>query len=149
MSSEGFTRMFERLLDHPNIDVLLGVDYEEARVAHPHRHLMLTGPIDEYFGYRFGKLPYRSLRFRHENVGREKFQDVAVANYPAEDVPYTRITEYKHLTSPTNIQLPRATHNTRSRGPRTKLFSSATKRSRWRNQRDFRRAARDLSILQY
>jgi UDP-galactopyranose mutase len=98
MSSEGFTRMFERLLDHPNIDVLLGVDYEEARVAHPHRHLMLTGPIDEYFGYRFGKLPYRSLRFRHENVGREKFQDVAVANYPAEDVPYTRITEYKHLT---------------------------------------------------
>jgi UDP-galactopyranose mutase len=98
MPAEGFTRMFERILDHPNIDLLLGVDYQEARSAYPHDHLVFTGPIDEYFGYRYGKLPYRSLRFRHETVDQERFQDVAVVNYPSEDVPYTRVTEYKHLT---------------------------------------------------
>lgn len=98
MPLEGYTRMFERMLDHPNIDVLLGVDYCEARDAYPHDHLVFTGPIDEYFGFRFGKLPYRSLHFQHERLDMERFQDVAVVNYPSPDVPYTRITEYKHLT---------------------------------------------------
>ena len=98
MPADGFTAMFERMLDHPNIDLLLGVDYAEARAAYPHDHLVFTGPIDEYFGYRFGKLPYRSLHFRHETVDQEWYQPVAVVNYPSEDVPYTRITEYKHLT---------------------------------------------------
>lgn len=98
MPLDGYTRMFERMLDHPNIDVLLGVDYCEARQAYPHDHLVFTGPIDEYFGYRFGKLPYRSLQFRHETIAKDRFQPVATVNYPAEDVPYTRITEYKHLT---------------------------------------------------
>jgi UDP-galactopyranose mutase len=98
MPAEGYTRMFERMLDHPNIDLLLGVDYAEARAAYPHDHLVFTGPIDEYFGYRYGKLPYRSLHFRHEIIDRERFQDAAVVNYPDESVPYTRITEYKHLT---------------------------------------------------
>ncbi|WP_299648652.1 UDP-galactopyranose mutase [Sphingomonas bacterium] len=98
MPLEGYTRMFERMLDHPNIDVLLGVDYEDARAAYPHDHLVFTGPIDEYFGHRYGKLPYRSLQFRHESHDREWFQSVAVVNYPAEAVPHTRITEYKYLT---------------------------------------------------
>jgi UDP-galactopyranose mutase len=98
MPAEGFTRMFERILDHPNIDVLLGVDYKDAREAYPHDHLVFTGPIDEYFDHRYGKLPYRSLRFQHETHDQEWLQDVAVVNYPAPDVPYTRITEYKHLT---------------------------------------------------
>ncbi len=98
MPAEGYTRMFERMLDHPNIELLLGVDYREAREAYPHERLVFTGPIDEYFGHRFGRLPYRSLRFRHETVDRERFQDVGVVNYPSEDVPYTRVTEYKHLT---------------------------------------------------
>ena len=98
MPADGYTRMFERMLDHPNIELLLGVDYLEAREAYPHDQLVFTGPIDEYFGFRFGKLPYRSLRFRHETLDQERLQDVAVVNYPAEDVPYTRITEYKHLT---------------------------------------------------
>jgi hypothetical protein len=98
MPLEGYTRMFERMLDHPNIDVLLGVDYEEARAAYPHDHLVFTGPIDEYFGHRYGKLPYRSLQFRHESHECEWFQSVAVVNYPAESVPHTRITEYKYLT---------------------------------------------------
>jgi UDP-galactopyranose mutase len=98
MPAEGYTRMFERMLDHPNIDLLLGVDYREVRDAYSHDHLVFTGPIDEYFGYRFGKLPYRSLRFEHETRDQEWLQDVAVVNYPSEHVPYTRVTEYKHLT---------------------------------------------------
>ena len=98
MPLDGYTRMFEKMLDHPNIDVLLGVDYCEARDAYPHDHLVFTGPIDEYFGYRFGKLPYRSLHFRHETLEQEQFQPVAVVNYPSPQTPYTRITEYKHLT---------------------------------------------------
>ena len=63
-----------------------------------YRHLVFTGPVDEYFGHRFGKLPYRSLRFRHETLDMERRQPVAVVNYPATDAPYTRITEFKHLT---------------------------------------------------
>lgn len=98
MPLEGYTRMFERMLDHPNIDLLLGVDYAEARAAYPHRHLVFTGPIDEYYGHRYGKLPYRSLHFRHETHDIEQFQPAAVVNYPSEQVPYTRITEYKYLT---------------------------------------------------
>ena len=98
MPLEGYTRMFERMLDHPNIDVLLGVDYCEARDAYPHDHLVFTGPIDEYFGYRFGKLPYRSLQFEHAQLDQEQFQPVAVVNFPSPATEYTRITEYKHLT---------------------------------------------------
>lgn len=98
MPAEGYTKMFEQMLEHPNIDVLLGVDYREVREAYPHDHLVFTGPIDEYFGYRYGKLPYRSLRFEHETLDQEWLQPVAVVNYPDESVPYTRVTEYKHMT---------------------------------------------------
>ena len=61
-------------------------------------HIIYTGPIDEYFDFRFGKLPYRSLKFDHQTSEQEWFQPVAVVNYPSEDVPFTRISEYKHLT---------------------------------------------------
>lgn len=98
MPLHGYTAMFEKMLDHPNIELRLGVEWEDARAEVSFDTLVFTGPIDEYFGYRFGRLPYRSLRFRHETVDREVFQPVAVVNYPAEDVPYTRITEYKYLT---------------------------------------------------
>ena len=98
MPLHGFTKMFERMLDHPNIDVLLGVDYKQVREVYGHDHLVFTGPIDEYFGFRYGKLPYRSLQFRHETHDVEVFQPVAVVNYPNQSTPYTRITEYKYLT---------------------------------------------------
>lgn len=98
MPLEGFTKMFERMLAHPNIELRLGVEWEEVRREVSFDKLVFTGPIDEYFGYRYGKLPYRSLQFRHETKDQEWFQPVAVVNYPAEDVPYTRITEYKYLT---------------------------------------------------
>jgi UDP-galactopyranose mutase len=98
MPRHGYTRMFENMLDHPNIKIMLNTDYREIGDAVRYRKLIYTGPIDEFFDHCYGKLPYRSLRFRHETINRERFQPVAVVNYPAADVPYTRITEYKHLT---------------------------------------------------
>lgn len=98
MPLHGYTRMFERMLDLPNIDVLLGTDFKAVRDRVSYRHLVYCGPVDEYFDYCFGRLPYRSLRFEHTTLEQEQFQPVAVVNYPDEAVPYTRITEYKHLT---------------------------------------------------
>ncbi|MEJ7777387.1 MAG: UDP-galactopyranose mutase [Sphingomicrobium sp.] len=100
MPLEGYTAMFERMLDSPLIERRLGTDFRDLKeTAHGLAdHIVYTGPIDEYFDFRFGKLPYRSLRFDHQTHDREQYQDVAVVNYPAEDVPYTRISEYKHLT---------------------------------------------------
>jgi len=98
MPLHGYTRMFEKMLDHPNIKVMLNTDYREIRDEVQHDHLIYCGPIDEYFDYRFGKLPYRSLRFEHKSLAQERFQAVGTVNYPAEEVPYTRISEYKHLT---------------------------------------------------
>jgi len=100
MPLEGYTAMFEKMLDHPLIEKRLGTDFRDLRdQAHElAEHIIYTGPIDEYFGYRFGRLPYRSLKFDHQTLNQEQFQPVAVVNYPSEDVPYTRISEYKHLT---------------------------------------------------
>ena len=101
MPLEGYTRMFERMLDHPGIDLLLGVDFAAVRDAYPYDHLVFTGPVDEYFDGCYGRLPYRSLRFEHRTLDTEWHQQVAVVNYPSEAVPYTRVTEYKHLTGQT------------------------------------------------
>lgn len=98
MPRDGFTAMFARMLDHPNIDLELGVTFEEAKRRFSFDQIVYTGPIDEYFDFRFGKLPYRSLRFEHVHEDREWAQPVAVVNYPDAAVPYTRVTEYKHLT---------------------------------------------------
>ena len=98
MPLHGYTRLFERMLDHPRIDLLLGTDFKALRGRIPYQHLVYCGPIDEYFDYRFGRLPYRSLRFEHKTLDQPVFQPVAVVNYPDPSVPYTRITEYKHLT---------------------------------------------------
>ena len=98
MPLHGYTKMFEKILAHPNIKVMLNTDYREIRDEVQHDHLIFCGPIDEYFDYRFGKLPYRSLKFEHKQLDQEQFQAVGTVNYPSEDVPYTRISEYKHLT---------------------------------------------------
>ncbi len=97
MPLHGYTRMFERMLDHPNIHVMLNVDYREIRNLIPHTSLVYTGPVDEYFDFRFGKLPYRSLEFKHETHARETFQEAPVVNFP-NDNAYTRVTEFKYLT---------------------------------------------------
>ena len=98
MPAEGFTAMFERMTGHPNITIRLGVDYREIRRTIPVGHVVFTGPVDEFFDFRFGKLPYRSLRFEHSTVDAEQVQPVAVVNEPSPETPWTRTTEFKHLT---------------------------------------------------
>ncbi|HET9210742.1 MAG TPA: UDP-galactopyranose mutase [Thermoanaerobaculia bacterium] len=97
MPLRGYTRMFENLLDHDNIKILLNTDYREIVDVVPYEKMIYTGPVDEFFNYRYGKLPYRSLKFEHETVNQEWVQPVAVVNYPNEHL-YTRVTEFKHLT---------------------------------------------------
>ncbi|MDQ2747812.1 MAG: UDP-galactopyranose mutase, partial [Acidobacteriota bacterium] len=97
MPKHGYTRMFERMLDNPNIKIMLNCDYREIVKDFPFRELIYTGPIDEFFDYRYGKLPYRSLEFKHETHDKEQFQIAPVVNYPNEQA-YTRITEFKYLT---------------------------------------------------
>jgi len=100
MPLHGYTKMFEKMLGHPLIEIRTGVDFAELKdQAHEIAdHIIYTGPIDEYFDFRFGKPPSRSLKFDHRPLDEEQHQPVAVVNYPSPDVPYTRISEYKHLT---------------------------------------------------
>jgi UDP-galactopyranose mutase len=97
MPKNGYTALFENMLDHPNIAIELDADFRDVRKHVKHREVIYTGPVDEFFDFRFGHLPYRSLRFRHETLNQEFLQPVAVINYPNEHA-YTRITEFKHLT---------------------------------------------------
>src|SRR5438034_6983437 len=97
MPRQGFTRMFARMLDHPNIRILLNTDYRDIKEIIPYRELIYCGPVDEFFDFQFGKLPYRCLEFKHETLNQPQYQPVAVVNYP-NDNAFTRITEFKHLT---------------------------------------------------
>ncbi len=97
MPAHGYTKMFEKMLAHPNIKLMLNTDYEEVMNEVKFRKLIFTGPIDEFFNYRYGKLPYRSLRFKFETVETSQFQETGTINYP-NDYGFTRITEFKHLT---------------------------------------------------
>lgn len=97
MPLHGYTRMFERMLDHPNIHLLLNADFWEVRDVVPHREVIYTGPVDAYFDHRFGPLPYRSLEFRFETHAVPVFQPVGTVNYPNEHA-WTRVTEFKYLT---------------------------------------------------
>jgi UDP-galactopyranose mutase len=97
MPKDGFTSLFRRMLSHSNIEVALNTDY--AALPHGIRfdRMAYTGPIDAFFNYVHGELPYRSLRFEFEFSKVERMQPVAVVNYP-NDHAYTRITEFKHIT---------------------------------------------------
>lgn len=97
MPKHGYTRMFEKMLDHPNIKVMLNCDYREIEQEIPYREMIYTGPVDSFFDYRYGRLPYRSLEFKHETHDAPVFQPAPVVNYPNEHL-YTRITEFKYLT---------------------------------------------------
>ncbi len=97
MPLAGYTAMFERMLAHPHITTALDADFRDLGSTVQFDQLVFTGAIDEYFGYCYGPLPYRSLRFEHKTVPQERFQDAPVVNYP-NDHAYTRITEYKYLT---------------------------------------------------
>ena len=98
MPKDGYTAMFRRMLDHPLITFETGVELDSVRATIPHRHLIYTDPIDAYFDIRYGRLPYRSIEFRHEHMpGKRTFQTVGTVNHP-NDAAYTRVTEFKHLT---------------------------------------------------
>lgn len=97
MPLHGYTAMFEKMLDHPNIKVLLNCDYREIKDELPYREMIYTGPVDSFFDYRYGKLPYRSLEFKHETHDVPVFQEAPVINYPNDQL-YTRVTEFKYLT---------------------------------------------------
>lgn len=97
MPLHGYTRMFQQMLDHPNIKIMLNTDYHEIIDMISYREMIFTGPVDEYFDYVYGRLPYRSLQFQFETRGTAQAQPVAVINYPNDNL-YTRVTEFKHLT---------------------------------------------------
>jgi UDP-galactopyranose mutase len=98
MPAKGYTRLFQRMLDHPNIRVELETDFFAVRKKIAARHIVFTGPIDAYFGHCYGRLPYRSLRFEHIHFpDSRRYQPVGTVNYP-NDYEFTRTTEFKHLT---------------------------------------------------
>lgn len=97
MPLRGYTNMFENMLDHKRITIALNVDYRDLMSEIRCREMIYTGPVDAFFDYRYGKLPYRSLEFKFETHDKEVFQPGAVINYPNEH-EYTRVTEFKYLT---------------------------------------------------
>ena len=97
MPLHGYTAMFQSMLDHPNIKIMLNTDYREIIDSIEFGAMIYTGPVDAYFDYRFGKLPYRSIDFKFETHDVETYQPTGTVNYPNEQL-YTRITEFKYLT---------------------------------------------------
>jgi len=97
MPQHGYTRMFQKMLSHPNIKVMLNTDYKEVIDIIPYKNMIYTGPIDSFFNYCYGRLPYRSIEFKFETIDTEVFQSTGTINFPNEHA-YTRITEFKYLT---------------------------------------------------
>jgi len=97
MPSEGYTKMFEKMLTHPGIKVMLQTDYKEVIDSIPYKQMIYTGPIDSYFDFCYGKLPYRSLEFKFETIESDAYQSTGTVNFPNEQA-YTRITDFKYLT---------------------------------------------------
>jgi UDP-galactopyranose mutase len=112
MPAEGYTAMFEKMIaQSPHLTLRLSTDYQQEKDRWNFRHLIFTGPIDEYYGNCYGSLPYRSLRFERETYSGEElrkresisgkagfYQPALQVNYPDLDVPYTRTVEIKHAT---------------------------------------------------
>jgi len=97
MPLHGYTKMFQQLLNHPNIHVMLNTDYKDVIDAVRYKTLIYTGPIDAYYDFCFGKLPYRSINFKSQTIDSVNYQPTGTVNYPMSQA-YTRITEFKHLT---------------------------------------------------
>lgn len=97
MPLHGYTRMFQNMLAHPNIKIMLNTDYREVIGFVPFERMIYTGPVDAFFEHKFGHLPYRSLEFKHLNLEQAQYQAVGTVNFP-NNYDYTRITEVKHLT---------------------------------------------------
>jgi len=102
MPKDGYTKMFEKILNHKNIEIILSTDYKSILNDIKFNKMIYTGPIDYYFDYIHGKLPYRSIRFEWENMNQEIFQPVSVVNHTDNINQFTRVTEYKHITRQTS-----------------------------------------------
>ncbi|MCL4642072.1 MAG: UDP-galactopyranose mutase [Olivibacter sp.] len=98
MPVNGYSELFKKMLSHSNIDIRLNTAYKDIEKEITFKHLIYTGPIDEYFDFCYGKLPYRSLQFEHRMLDQACFQQAGVINFPAPNIDFTRITEYKHIT---------------------------------------------------
>ncbi|SFE38420.1 UDP-galactopyranose mutase [Bacillus sp. OV194] len=97
MPKYGYAEMFKKMIRHSNIHLMLQTDYKDIAPTIPHGKVIYTGPIDSFFNYKFGKLPYRSLEFEFVTLDKERFQETAQVNYPNE-YDYTRIAEFKYIT---------------------------------------------------
>ncbi|CDT19441.1 UDP-galactopyranose mutase [Sphingobacterium sp. PM2-P1-29] len=101
MPKNGYTKMFKKMLSHQNIHIMLQTDYKDIMDLIPFRQMIYTGPIDSYFDYCYGKLPYRSIDFKFETLDQEVYQETGTINYPTSNL-FTRITEFKYLTGQRN-----------------------------------------------
>jgi UDP-galactopyranose mutase len=97
LPADGYTPLIQRILDHPKIEVRLGTTLRDVIGKVSFKHLVYSGPVDEFFQHRFGPLPYRSLRFEPETLPVPFFQPAVQVNYP-NDFEFTRIVETKHIT---------------------------------------------------
>ena len=98
MPKDGYTKMFERILNHKNIEVILNTDYKNIINDVKFDKMIYTGPIDYYYDYIYGKLPYRSIKFEWQTHDFEEYQDAAVINHVDQSSLFTRVTEYKKIT---------------------------------------------------
>ncbi len=92
---KGYTNMIEKMLDHPNIELRLNIDFKDIEDLDQYDHIFYTGPIDELMDYSLGQLPYRSVNFKLETHDCEHYQSNSVVNYP-NNYDFTRIHEYKY-----------------------------------------------------
>lgn len=97
LPAEGYTAMIEKILKHPLVEIRLNTDYRSLGDSVEYRHMIYTGPIDEFYDCCHGPLPYRSLRFEPETLQQEFYQPAMQVNYP-NDHEFTRIVEIKHAT---------------------------------------------------
>lgn len=105
LPKDGYTAIFERMLASPNIEVKLGVDFFALKPNLPAGlPIVYTGPIDRYFDYSEGELGWRTIDFEQQTLNVGDFQGTAVMNYADEDVPFTRILEFRHFNPERNYQ---------------------------------------------
>ena len=97
MPLHGYTAMVSKMLDHPNIHVMVNTDFREVKKEVQYKNIVYTGPVDEYFNYCYGRLPYRSIHFKFQTLDIPVFQETGTVNFPVNQA-YTRITEFKYLT---------------------------------------------------
>ena len=150
MPSDGYTAMFERILDQPGIEVRLGVDFHELEGEVEYDHLVYTGPIDRYFDYEYGALPYLSLEFEFRNEPTPDgglIQPVGQINYPGEDVPWTRTTEFRHLTGQPHPSSTVAVEYSRSQGDPYYPIPSDDSRALYQRYRDRAAPLRDVTFV--